>query len=274
MAVTNKCPLACEHCYEWDALNRGERLTLSDLKTIVQKIQDRGVSQIHLSGGEPLVRINDVVEVVQTANEDAEFWILTSGFKLTYEKACTLKQAGLTGVLISLDHYEPENHNKFRGHKDAFHWVEEAVRNSIAAKLVTALSICATKDFVAESNLIKYMELAKSMGVSFVQILEPRATGHYKNKDVRLTPEQEKTLEAFYLSFNYEEDVQGFSAHQLSWLSSTTHGLSRCRKQKFVIDTYGDIHACPFCQRKAGNVLSDDLEGAAEKLQWMGCHQF
>lgn len=41
-----------------------------------------------------------------------------------------------------------------------------------------ALSICATKSFVAASNLSKYMDIAKNMGVSFVQFLEPRVTGH------------------------------------------------------------------------------------------------
>ncbi|MEP7322726.1 MAG: radical SAM protein, partial [Saprospiraceae bacterium] len=67
MAITNKCPLACEHCYEWDALNKKEKLTMPELKTIVQKFQNKGVSQIHISGGEPLVRMHDVIELLKTS---------------------------------------------------------------------------------------------------------------------------------------------------------------------------------------------------------------
>ena len=40
IAITKKCPLRCEHCFEWDALNGKERLSLDDLKSIVLKFQE------------------------------------------------------------------------------------------------------------------------------------------------------------------------------------------------------------------------------------------
>lgn len=274
MAITNKCPLACEHCYEWDSLNKRVHLSVSEIKSIVNKFQDKGVSQIHLSGGEPIVRMNDVIEVLNSARKDSEFWILTSGFHLTYEKASTLKTAGLTGIMISLDHFEPEAHNLFRGFKDSFYWAEEAVRNSIAAKLVTSLSVCVTKSFVYESNLMKYMELAKKMGVSFVQILEPRATGHYKNQDVGLTPEHEKILEAFYLKMNYEEKYREFPPICYHGYHQRRMGCLAAGNRSLYVDTVGDLHACPFCQKKTGSALSDDLDSAIGQLQNAGCHKF
>jgi len=36
------------------------------------------------------------------------------------------------------------------------------------------------------------------MGVSFIQILEPRAVGHYTGKDVMLDANHEKILEGFF----------------------------------------------------------------------------
>ena len=45
-AITKKCALQCEHCFEWDNLNKKETLTDSELKRIVQKFQCKGVSQI------------------------------------------------------------------------------------------------------------------------------------------------------------------------------------------------------------------------------------
>ena len=53
-AITKKCPLKCEHCFEWDRLNQPERLSLDDLQMIIQKFQSRGgLGQIQFSGGEP-----------------------------------------------------------------------------------------------------------------------------------------------------------------------------------------------------------------------------
>jgi len=52
---------------------------------------------------------------------------------------------------------------------------------------------------------------------------------------------------------------------------------SRCLgagNRYFYIDSTGDIHACPFCQRKAANAVKGSLAPALEKLRIRGCHEF
>ena len=34
-AITKKCPLKCEHCFEWDRLNGNEKLSVDDMKVII-----------------------------------------------------------------------------------------------------------------------------------------------------------------------------------------------------------------------------------------------
>ena len=41
-AISKKCPLSCQHCYEWDVINNKEKLSQEDLITIVRKFQNRG----------------------------------------------------------------------------------------------------------------------------------------------------------------------------------------------------------------------------------------
>ena len=118
---------------------------------------------------------------------NSNFWINTSGFKLTNEVAKRLKKSGLTGVFISLDHFEAEKHNDFRKFKDAYYWATTGAKNAIANKLVVALSLCVTNQFVTNNNLMTYMELAKKLGVQFVQFLEPKEVGHYNGKSVTLS---------------------------------------------------------------------------------------
>src|SRR5450432_1238458 len=67
LAVTRKCPLRCEHCFEWDNLNQKETFTKNELIQIVDIYQKEGVNQIQFSGGEPMVRIKDLVEVIRFA---------------------------------------------------------------------------------------------------------------------------------------------------------------------------------------------------------------
>ena len=161
VAITKKCSLQCEHCYEWENLNKKEVLSAEQLNKIIATLQEQGVSIIHLTGGEPLLKMELITMILNNADKSTDFWVLTSGLKLTDENAKKLKASGLNGIMISLDHYIPEKHNEFRGFKDAYYWVENGVQNAINNNLVTALSICVTKDFVNYENLMNYAELAK-----------------------------------------------------------------------------------------------------------------
>jgi len=225
-------------------------------------------------GGEPLLKMNTLLKVLEQAIKTTDFWVVTSGFKLTANNATLLKKAGLTGVIVSLDHFIPEKHNTFRGFKDAYFWVEEAVKNANENNLLTALSLCVTKDFISEKNLIAYMDLAKELKVSFVQFLEPKPVGHYAGKDVLLKQDHILILEDFFLKMN-------FNSIYKSYPIITYHGYYQRRQGCFsgglkgmYVDTDGDINACPFCHKKTGNVLDDCFEENLNILKSEGCSSF
>ena len=271
MAITKKCALQCEHCFEWENLNKKEIVTDTELQIMVQKIQARGVSQIYLSGGEPLLKIDTLINVMHQAYKSTDFWVLTSGFKLTNNNAKRLKDAGLTGVVISLDHFIPEKHNTFRQFKEAYYWVEEAVKNGNNNDLVTALSLCATKAFISKENLMSYMELAKKLKVSFVQILEPKAVGHYADKDVLLGPDHLKILDDFFLNMNFNPDHKTYPIVTYHVYYQRRQGCFSAGIKGMYIDTDGDMNACPFCHKKTGNVLDGSFDENLEVLKSEGC---
>jgi MoaA/NifB/PqqE/SkfB family radical SAM enzyme len=276
LAITKKCPLRCEHCYEWDVLNHEEKLSLIDLKKIVQNFQDRGrgVTQIQLSGGEPLSRFNDAIELIKSAKSGTDFWLITSGYKLTLEKARKLKNAGLRGVAISLDHFNPQKHNAFRGNNEVYKWVVKAVVNAHKSKLVVVMLLCPTKEFISEENMIQYARLSKKLGAAFILMIEPRAVGHYAEKDVAITKKQEKILEDFYIKMNYDPrylDMPGVSYHGYHQRRVGCFGGG---SRYLYVDTDGDMHLCPFCRQKFGNVLSSSINKSIEAMKEEGCHQF
>ena len=57
LAITRKCPMRCEHCFEWDNLNQKEVFTKETLFKTIDLFQKEGVLQFHFSGGEPMVQI-------------------------------------------------------------------------------------------------------------------------------------------------------------------------------------------------------------------------
>jgi len=258
-AITQKCPLKCEHCFEWDNLNKKESLELFHLKAILKKFQKNGLAQFHLSGGEPLARIKDLKELIASADKNSEFYVLTSGFNFTAANAKGLKNAGLTGVVISLDHFDKEKHNAFRGFNDSFTQAIQAIRHAQQQNLVVALTLCVTRNFISWPNLMLYAELAKKMKVVFIQLLEPKAVGHYKDKNVFLTKNELELMERFYEMMNFDANYNNYPIVIYHGYHQRRVGCMSGGNRALYIDSAGWVNACPFCHTKNFNI-KDVLE--------------
>lgn len=273
-SITNRCKLHCEHCYERDHISSKDILTIEELKTIQQKLLDQGITHMQYSGGEPLSRMEALVELLSDRREDVDYWILSSGYEMTLETSLRLKENGLTGAVISLDHWNEQLHNSFRKNPKSFYWVGEAVKNCRKVNLATGLSICATREFITEENLWKYADLAKSWGAGFIRILEPRKVGLYRGKDVLLSDSHTKVLENFFLEINSKRKYKDYPIVMYPGYHQRKVGCMGAGNRYIYIDSKGDIHACPFCQGQKGNALRDHIGDSISILKQTGCHSF
>lgn len=264
----------CNHCYEHENLSSAEHLSTEDLMNILRKVKDYGAFHIQLTGGEPLERFDVLPELIRCSSADADVWINTSGWGLTRERALTMKKAGLTGAEISLDSWDENDHNRFRGNKSSFSWVRQAVSNCRETGLVTSLSLCATGLFVTEENLDRYYILAMKWGVNFIRLLEPRETPLFKSKEMFLSDDQKALLESFYLRSLREQKAGNPPVVTYPAYHQRRLGCMGAGNRYAYIDSRGDIHACPFCRRPAGNAVTASLTESLSELRRTGCHFF
>lgn len=272
--ITNRCPLSCKHCYEWDNIAKSDKLDLQELKKILGVFKSNGVRHLQFSGGEPLARFSDLADLVAEASPTMDCWLLTSGFGLTPNKAKTLKEAGLTGANISLDHWNPELHNSFRNNDDSYVMATEAVRNCLEAGIIASLSLCATREFVTEENLLKYAMLAKSIGALFIRVLEPRASGKFSGQLVHLENQQVELLSEFAMRMNSDPQYKDFPIVTFFGYHQRRMGCFGAGNRYVYADPNGDVHACPFCRGKMGNLLNEPFNEIIGKVKSVGCHQF
>lgn len=117
LSLTDKCNLRCTYCMpaeglEW--LPKSAVMTAEEIVRIVGIGVDRlGVTELRLTGGEPLVR-GDLVEIISTLRDhhpDLPISMTTNALGLD-RKARALKDAGLTRVNVSLDSLHNETFAK------------------------------------------------------------------------------------------------------------------------------------------------------------------
>jgi cyclic pyranopterin phosphate synthase len=110
-------------------------LTTDELVTVIGLCVDAGITQVRLTGGEPLLR-RDIVDVVRRINElpqPPRISLTTNALRLA-EVAQELKDAGLTRVNVSLDTLDPVRFKEMT-HRDRFHDVIEGIEAAKAAGL-------------------------------------------------------------------------------------------------------------------------------------------
>jgi MoaA/NifB/PqqE/SkfB family radical SAM enzyme len=227
-------------------LNEKDVLRLEDLEEILDRYVNQGAAQIIYSGGEPLHRYGDLLHLIKRYSDRCDQWIYSSGYQLNETKAMELESAGLNGVAISLDHHSEVEHNKFRGNSKSYHWVKAAIENCRNSGLLTALNCCPTLSYLHEDGIPQLVERAKSWNVPIVNILEPRAVGHYAFMDVEY---KEADMQLAASQVRYFNSLK-YKTHPIVLFPAMYRKEVPCGggKNYLFIDYDGSVMPCPFCK--------------------------
>lgn len=117
LSLTDKCNLRCTYCMpaeglEW--LSKQAVMTAAEIVRLVRiGVEQLGVRELRLTGGEPLVRADlvDIISALREAHPELPISMTTNGVGLD-KKAAALKEAGLTRINVSLDSLHEETFTK------------------------------------------------------------------------------------------------------------------------------------------------------------------
>ncbi len=231
-AITRKCPLRCEHCFEWDNLNKKETFTKGELIRIVDLYQRQGAMQFHFSGGEPLTRIHDLLEVISHAKEKSDCYVATSGFNLTNINAQRLKASGCKGIVVSIDHYLPELHDQFRHRPGIFEQATNGIRAARRAGLLTTISVCVTRSFLDNGHLLLY-GFCQGVGRTFCPTAGTERPGSLPGSGCAAGRKAYRGAGILLPDHQPGKEIPELSLRPLPWLSSAA-GRLLCRQQKHL----------------------------------------
>lgn len=134
VSLTDRCNLRCNYCLPEefnDWLPNEKLLTTDELLRVIRVAVNCRITEVRLTGGEPLLR-PDIVEIVSRISklENApQLSLTTNGIRLA-ALAQDLKNAGLVRINVSLDTLRPDRFNEMT-HRDRF---DDVVKGLKAAK--------------------------------------------------------------------------------------------------------------------------------------------
>ena len=176
IAVNEKCNLRCIYCMPEKGISfepQNKLLTRNEIIRIVQVAAELGVNKIRFTGGEPLLR-KDLVELVSGAAEISgiDSLNLTTNGVLLANAVETLKDAGLTGLNVSIDTLEKEKYTTIT-RRD---YIDQACKGLEAAKRVgipsIKVNVVALRGF-NDHELSNFVHLTKDypLTVRFIELM-------------------------------------------------------------------------------------------------------
>ncbi len=101
--ITHRCDLRCRMCGIWKHGNQAEELNVRQIAQVADVLQDLGVVQLSIGGGEPFYR-EDLAEVIDVfSRRRFQTRVLTNAMNLTEARIREVVDAGLSAVSVSLD---------------------------------------------------------------------------------------------------------------------------------------------------------------------------
>ena len=271
--VTRACDLACVHCRA-SAIDQREpdELTTTQARAMLSEVKQFGKPLMVFTGGDPLKR-PDIFELIAAARQEGLIPFLSpSGTPLlTHAALHRAKQAGLSGVSISLDGSREEIHDAFRGVKGSFQWSLEgaaaAVGLGLTLQINTTLGRHNLADLPAIAETVAALEArrwtvfllvptGRAMASQQISAEECEEAFHWLAALARRAPFRIKTTEGpHYRRVAIQCGlVEKPSAGEGRFVPGMSDGSG------FVfISSRGEIYPSGFLPLSAGNVKTDSL---------------
>jgi GTP 3',8-cyclase len=291
VSVTDKCNFRCRYCMpaeglEW--LRRDEILSFEEIARLVGVLAAMGVSEVRLTGGEPLVR-RDLPELVRmlASTPGVDDLSLTTNGVLLDRLAGPLVEAGLRRINVSLDSL---SHVRFAeiSRRDALDRVlgglEEAERYPELRPI--KINCVAIKGFT-EEEIPALAELArrKPYVVRFIEFMPLDADEGWRSEDVLTGTEIRGLVEGRHgplvpVATKASSTARRFrfadGKGELGFVNPVSEPFcSACDRIRLTAD--GQLRTCLFSRREwdLKTPLRDGAsdEGLEELLRWAVAHK-
>ncbi|MCH3953664.1 MAG: radical SAM protein [Eubacterium sp.] len=268
MDPTSACNLHCTGCWAAEYGNK-LNLTFEEMDNVIEQGKELGIFYYMFTGGEPLVRKDDLIRLAEK-HQDCAFVAFTNS-TLVDEKFCEdLVRVGNLGLAISLEGFEDTNDAR-RG-QGTFDKIMHAMDLLKEHGCLFGTSIAYTRknlDLVTSDDFVD-MEIQK--GVMFTMYFHLMPVGNDASPELMPTKEQREYMYHRMRELRNMEDGKGYFCFDFQNDGEFVGGCIAGGRNYFHINANGDAEPCVFIHYSNTNIRKNTLLEVLQSPLFMQYH--
>ena len=262
---TSACNMHCTGCW---AAEYGNKLNLSleTIDSIIRQGKEMGTYMYIYTGGEPLVRKDDLMKICEM-HPDCAFLAFTNGSLIDEDFCNEMLRVKNFVPAISLEGFEEANDGR-RG-EGVYKKVQNAMKLLKDHKLPFGISTCYTSKNVEDVSSEKYFDLMIDSGALFVWFFHYMPVGNDAAVELLPSPEQRELMFNRIREFRkckpiFSMDFQNDAQY--------VHGCIAGGRNYLHINAKGDVEPCVFIHYSNCNIHDTSLLDAYKSPIFMAYH--
>ena len=262
---TSACNLHCKGCWAAE-YGHALKLSLDEMRSIVKQGRALGTHFYMLTGGEPLIRKDDIVTLAKE-NPECTFLIYTNA-TLVDEKLCRdIKKCGNITLALSIEGTKESNDDR-RG-EGAYSRTLKAMELLKREKILFGISICYTRKNVEAVTDDAFLDKMVDLGVKYALYFNYMPVGHDADKELIPTPMQRKYMYYFMKKMRNGKTGKPIFVMDFQDDGEYVGGCIAGGRNYFHVNSNGDIEPCVFIHYSDSNIRTDTLLDALRKPLFM-----
>lgn len=258
MQYNYQCNLRCEHCAikRLQGVKSDRKMTVEDVRNLAKQADEMGLARFVITGGEPTT-FKDLDEIV-AAIDPQKFYINcdSNGYLLDKSMIQHMMDIGIDRIQLSLDNFNEEEHDAFRGMKGSFKRAMKAVDYCQELGMNLFIQTVCTKERLHSQEFIEFVKYFNNRGVGvFVSFAKPVGAWERQydscidESDLVYFKELENKMDVFsHLTPGYELEMGCIAV-----------------KGMFSVTQYGDVLPCPYMHIALGNIFEEPLQDIVKR---------
>lgn len=252
---TDKCNLHCTGCWAGD-YSLADDLDYATLDRILTECEELGIYLIIMSGGEPVVRKDDIIRLA--ARHSAQmFHLFTNGTLIDDAFIRAMKRVGNIMLAFSIEGFRPNTDGR-RG-AGVYDRVMEAMAGMRAAGLIYGVSVTYCRHNTEELASEEFVDMLVDKGVAFGWYFTYIPIGKDVDLTMMATPEQRSYMYKKILEYRRTKPIFLMDF----WNDgAAADGCIAGGRRYLHINAHGDVEPCAFIHYATCNIKDISLPEA------------